>query len=130
METTLRDRLRRIADRSTLQVTHIGRKSGKAYQVTTWFVVDRDVILLPTSTTNRNWVRNLRKSSRVELAIRSERFVGSAKFLENQEDRDRVLAMVKRKYAVATPYMLIARMLAMIGVGKIDFGAFEVSLSG
>ena len=57
-------------------------------------------------------------------------FAGSARFLESPADRDRVLAMVKRKYAVTTPYLLIARMLAMIGLGKVDFGAFEVSLSG
>ena len=72
----------------------------------------------------------MRKTSRVELGIGSERFAGSARFLESQGDRDRVLAMVKRKYAVATPYLLIERMLAMIGVSKVDFGAFEVSLSG
>ena len=62
MEKSISDRLHGLADRSTLQLTHIGRKSGKPHQVTIWFVADGDRILLPTTNTERNWVRNVREN--------------------------------------------------------------------
>ena len=130
MADSIGDRLQKVARNSTLQLTHIGRKSGKAHQVTIWFVVDGDVILLPTANIDRNWVRNVRKTPHVELAIGSDKFSGSARFLESQADRDRVLAKVKAKYAIATPMLLISRMLSVFGIGKANFGAFEVTLSG
>jgi hypothetical protein len=34
-------RLRRIAGRQTTRLTHYGRKTGKAREVTMWFVLDR-----------------------------------------------------------------------------------------
>lgn len=66
MATTVSDRLQKVADRSTVQLTHIGRKSGKAHQVTIWFVVQGEKILLPTSNIDRNWVRNVRKAAHVD----------------------------------------------------------------
>lgn len=60
-------RLPKVADRSTVQLTHIGRKSGKTHQVTIWFVVQGEKILLPTTNIDRNWVRNVRKAPHVEL---------------------------------------------------------------
>jgi deazaflavin-dependent oxidoreductase (nitroreductase family) len=130
MADSIGDRLKRIASQGTLQLTHIGRKSCKPYQVTIWFVVDGNLILLPTANINRNWVRNVRKTPQVELAIGSAKFSGSARFVESQDDRDRVLASVKRKYAIARPMLLLSRMLSVFGLAKSNFGAFEVTLSG
>jgi deazaflavin-dependent oxidoreductase (nitroreductase family) len=92
VEVTAGDRLRKVANRSTLQVTHIGRKSGKAHQVTVWFVVQGDKILLPTSNIDRNWVRNVRKTPQVKLSIGSVEFPGNARFLENHADGEQVRA--------------------------------------
>lgn len=95
MEATIDDRLQKVADRSTLQVRHIGRKSGKAHQVTVWFVVQGDKILLPTSNIDRNWVRNVRKTPHVELSIGGDKLSGDAHFLENDADRERVRTMIQ-----------------------------------
>jgi deazaflavin-dependent oxidoreductase (nitroreductase family) len=131
MEATIDDRLQKVPDRSTLQVTHISRKSGKAYQVTIWFVVQGDKILLPTSNIDRNWVRNVRKTPRVELSIGADKFCGDAHFLENYADRERVRAMVQRKYWIGGPILLtLLELLARFGLGTFKYGAFEVSLSG
>ncbi len=123
------DRLQTVSRISTLQLTHVGRKSGKPHQVTIWFVVDGEKILLPTANIGRNWVRNVRKTPHVEMTIGPEKFSGEARFLESQPDRDQVLAKVRQKYWIATPMMAIAGLLASIGIGQVNFGAFEVTLS-
>jgi deazaflavin-dependent oxidoreductase (nitroreductase family) len=130
METPISDRLGKVAGRSTLQVTHIGRKSGKAYQVTTWFVVQGEKILLPTSNINRNWVRNVRKTPHVGLSIGAERLSGEARFLESDVDRARVRAMIERKYPIGAPILAVLELFARVGLGTFKYGAFEVSLSG
>ncbi len=130
MVTTVRDRLQKVAGHSTVQLIHIGRKSGKAHQVTIWFVVQGEKILLPTSNIDRNWVRNLRKAPHVELSIGAEKFAGEARFLESAADRERVGVMVRRKYRIAAPILALSRLFAAIGLGTSNYGAFEVSLSG
>jgi len=130
MATTVSDRLQKVADRSTVQLTHIGRKSGKAHQVTIWFVVQGERILLPTSNIDRNWVRNVRKAPHVELSIGAEKFAGEARFLDSAADRERVEAVVRRKYRIAARILALLRLFAAIGLGTFNYGAFEVSLSG
>jgi len=130
MGTAISDRLQKVADRSTLQVTHLGCKSGKAYQVTTWFIVEGEKVLLPTSNIDRNWVRNVRKRSQVGLSIGSERFSGEARFLERDADCARVRAMVQRKYWIGRPGLVLLELFAKVGLGTFKYGAFEVSLSG
>ncbi|HKN01270.1 MAG TPA: nitroreductase family deazaflavin-dependent oxidoreductase [Candidatus Binataceae bacterium] len=129
MDNRISDKLHRVADRSTLRLTHSGRKSGKPYQVTIWFIVDGEKILLTTANIDRNWVRNVRKTAHVEFAIGTENFAGTARFLESESDRGRVLAMVKRKYWIATPMLALSRLFAALGAGASNFGAFEVTLS-
>jgi hypothetical protein len=43
------DRLAAVADRSTLRLTHHGRRSGTPYAVTIWFMVERDTVYLVTA---------------------------------------------------------------------------------
>ena len=54
---TLSERLKPLAGRQTLKLTHYGRKSGKAYEVTIWFVAAGDTVYLATMNVNRQWVR-------------------------------------------------------------------------
>ena len=59
------DRLAAIASRSTCRLTHRGRKTGRPYQVTIWFVVDGDTVYLATANATRQWVRNVRATPAV-----------------------------------------------------------------
>lgn len=130
MDTTINERLRKVASGSTLQLTHIGRKSGKAHQVTIWFVVEGEKVFLPTANVDRNWVRNVRKTPHVEFSIDSEKFAGEARFLDNAADRERVGALVRRKYWFAAPLIAATQFFAALGLGTYNHGAFEVTLSG
>src|SRR5262245_37770261 len=113
---TLAERLSRVAGRQTLRLTHYGRKSGKPYEVTIWFVVDGDTVYLPTSNVGRQWVQNARRTPRVEMAIGSERFNGTARFLTQAREKERVQAMVARKYWIVLPLVAIGRLLMALGI--------------
>src|SRR6266704_6999230 len=69
-------RLKAVAARQTLTLTHYGRKTGKPYDVTVWFVVDGDKVYIGTANVNRQWVRNVQKTPRVKLSIGAETFDG------------------------------------------------------
>ena len=53
MGAALADRLSRLASRSTLRLTHYGRRSGKPYEVTIWFLVEDDAVYLATANRQR-----------------------------------------------------------------------------
>ncbi|MDG2306705.1 MAG: nitroreductase/quinone reductase family protein [Candidatus Binatia bacterium] len=53
--------------KSSVELTHFGRKSGKPFKLTVWFVdLDGDV-WIGTRDTARNWVRNVQATGRAEL---------------------------------------------------------------
>ena len=49
MESNALRRLKRVAGRQTTTLTHYGRKSGKPYEVTIWFVLKGDKVYLGTA---------------------------------------------------------------------------------
>jgi|ERR1700733_9421804 deazaflavin-dependent oxidoreductase (nitroreductase family) len=123
------DKLKRLAGRQTMRLTHYGRKSGKPYEVTIWFAVARDTVYLATANVNRQWVRNVKKTPRVKLTIGGEMFEGEARFLEGPAERERVTAMMKRKYWLFLPVFVIGQLLSVAGIMKDKTGAFEVRLA-
>jgi hypothetical protein len=70
------------------------------------------------------------KSGACRLSIGAEKFAGEARFLDSAADRERVEAMVRRKYRIAARILALLRLFAAIGLGTFNYGAFEVSLSG
>jgi deazaflavin-dependent oxidoreductase (nitroreductase family) len=78
-------RLKRVAGRQTLTLTHYGRKSGKPHDVTIWFVLDDDKLYIGTANVNRQWVRNVQKTPKIRLSIGGETFDGNARFLTKTE---------------------------------------------
>ncbi len=129
MTTTLAERLQRISSRQTLRLTHYGRKTGKPYQVTIWYIVDGGEIMLATANRNRQWVKNVQKTPRVILRIGDETFEGEARFLSDPAERDRVLAMVRRKYWMFVPFMALGALLYALRIMPNNTGAFEVRLA-
>ncbi len=125
----LSERLQRVAGRHTLSLTHYGRKSGKPFQVTIWFVADGPKVLVATENAERNWVKNVRKTPRVILRIGAETFEGNARYLDDPAERDRVLAKIRQKYRIFLPFMLLGDLLSTWGLRQNHHGAFEVTLS-
>ena len=95
---SLGDRLLRVAERPTLRLTHRGRKTGRAYGVTIWFVVDGETIYLTTMDRSRQWVRNVLETPRVELQIGPERFEGTVVPVTVAVEKQREYALLTQKY--------------------------------
>jgi deazaflavin-dependent oxidoreductase (nitroreductase family) len=130
MEPDVLNRLRRVATRQTLTLTHYGRKSGKPYEVTIWFVLDDEKFYIGTANVNRQWVRYVQKTPQIRLSIGSETFEGRARFLADGAEHDRAMAVIRRKYWMYTPIMALGRVLTAIGVMPDNTGSFEVTLAG
>ena len=130
METTELARLRRVAGRQTTRLTHYGRKTAKPYEVTIWFVLDRDRVYIGTANVNRQWVKNVQKTPTVTLSIGDEKFRGTARFLTDRSEHERAMAGVRRKYWVFRPIIEFGRMLSSLGLMRDNTGSFEVTLAG
>jgi len=122
-------RLKAVAGRQTLTLTHYGRKSGKPFNVTIWFVVDGDKVYIGTANVNRQWVRNVQKTPQVRLSIGAETFDGTARFLTDRAEHDRAMAAIRRKYWMYRPVIALGQVLTAIGVMRDSTGAFEVTLA-
>jgi deazaflavin-dependent oxidoreductase (nitroreductase family) len=125
----LEERLRQDSRRQTLRLTHYGRKTGKPYQVTIWFIVEGEKVWLATANKNRQWVKNVQKTPHVILKIGDETFEGEARFLTDPRERDRVLAMVRRKYWMFLPFMALGALLYALRILPNNTGAFEVRIA-
>jgi deazaflavin-dependent oxidoreductase (nitroreductase family) len=121
-------RLKRLAGRSTLVLTHCGRKSGKPYQVKIWFVVDGDKVFIGTANVQRQWVQKVQKNPRIKLSVGGEKFEAEARFLVDLAERDRALAAIGRKYWMYSPIFILGKMLTAVGLMRNTTGAFAVTL--
>jgi len=107
----LRDRLAVLADRSTLRLTHYGRRSGKPYEVTIWFMVEGETIFLVTANRERQWVRNVVANPAVVLRIGEESFSGNAAPVTAPAEVEHATDLMAAKYWYTRPYVWLARLL-------------------
>ena len=114
-------RLSELASKSTLVLTHYGRKTGKPYDVKIWFVVNGATIYLETLNVERQWVRNVSKNPQVELLIGGQKFTGKVTRITDPEERERGEELRARKY-------LVFRVLRRLGLLRRG-GTFRVDLN-
>jgi deazaflavin-dependent oxidoreductase (nitroreductase family) len=133
---SLRDRLAGVADRSVLQLTHYGRKSGAAYEVTTWFAVDGATLYVPTSDRGRQWTRNVQHTPRVQVRIGAQSFAGTIAPVTGDAEKHRVYELLRDKYWTV---WLIGRSATLFGsdpdnepleLGRGGFFRVQVSEGG
>ena len=127
MESEIASRLARVAGYQTLRLTHRGRKSGKPYEVTIWFVVDRDAIYL-NGNLNTQWPRNLQANPEITMRIGQETFQGKANLVTERADRERIFAMIARKYWYAFPFIWTLRWLERNGLTQDRNAPFRVQI--
>lgn len=99
--TSLKARLAVVKDLSTLQITTLGRNTGKRHTVTVWFLVDGEKVYLATLQLRRDWVRNVIKNGHAELNIRGQRFKGRATRIVGAKQLAHVNALLRQKYWAA-----------------------------
>ncbi|MFZ2061066.1 MAG: nitroreductase family deazaflavin-dependent oxidoreductase [Candidatus Binatus sp.] len=125
------ERLRKAGDRQTLKLTHYGRKSGRPYDVTIWYLVDNqsDRLYLVSANANRNWVRNVKARPAISLRVGNEVFNGDVRAITDQQERDKVKDLTIRKYWYVAPMLRLGQFLMSIGGMRDNTAAFEVILA-
>ena len=126
-ESGIASQLARVASYQTLRLTHRGRKSGKRYEVTIWFVVDNNAIYL-NGNADTQWPRNLQANPELTIRIGQEIFHGEASLLTERADRERIFAMIARKYWYAFPFIWTLRWLERNGFTKDRNATFRVQV--
>lgn len=90
-----------LKDYSTLELTTIGRVTGKRHTVTVWFLIDGAQMCLVTLKMRRDWPRNLLKDGSVALKIGHTRLNGQAQRITDPKRLDRVKRLLAQKYWAA-----------------------------
>jgi len=123
------ERLRNAGERQTLSLTHYGRKSGRPYEVTIWYLVDKDGVYLVSANAARNWVRNVKARPAVGLRVGNEVFNGNLRAITDKQERDKVNALTMSKYWYVAPMLRMGQFLMSMGMMRDNTAAFEVILA-
>ena len=116
-ESRLQDALARVASESTLEITTIGRKSGKPRTKPIWFVYDRGALYIQSGQEGKtHWYRNLQKNPQMRLKIGQLSLTGKAHFVTDPVESRRVHDLFRSKYSLARVAGFVG---SSIGHGKV-----------
>ena len=116
-ESELQNVLARVADESTLEITTIGRKSGKPRTKPIWFVYDQGVLYIQSGQDGKtHWYRNLQKNPQMQLKIGQLVLTGKAHFVTDTAESERVHDLFRSKYSLARVAGFVG---SSIGHGKV-----------
>ena len=116
-ETSLHDKLAQLAEESTLEITTLGRKSGKPRTKPIWFVYEQGCLYIQSGKEGKtNWYRNLQKNAQMWIKIANLALTGKAKFIEDRAETERVHTLFNSKYTFARFAGLVG---SSIGQGKV-----------
>ena len=93
--------------RSTLRLTHYGRRSHNVFHVTIWFTVIDEELWIGSLDGNRNWVKNLKAGGRARVDFGEGPATVSVEFIESASDNARFRASVSKKYP------MLSRLIAL-----------------
>ena len=101
-ESEIQDALAQVANESTLEITTIGRKSGKPRTKPIWFVYDQGALYIQSGQEGKtHWYRNLQKNPQMQLKIGQLVLAGKAYFVTDTAEIERVHDLFRSKYALA-----------------------------
>ncbi len=82
-----------------LEITTVGRRSGRRISLPVWFVSeDRKIYLLPVRGSDTSWYRNLLANPSMELAVGGKRLRVVARPSSDRKSVEKVVELFKRKY--------------------------------
>jgi deazaflavin-dependent oxidoreductase (nitroreductase family) len=110
------ERLAKLRDVSTVEITTVGRKTGKSHTRPVWFVVDGEKLWVQAGKDGKaDWYLNLKKTPEVKLEIRDETFTARALPVDEPAVVERVHRMFLDKYTSA---WLLSFVRSSIGRGR------------
>lgn len=109
--------LEQVASQSTVEITTIGRKSGKLRTIPIWFVYAQGHFYIQSGQDGKSdWYQNLKKDPQVKLTIGTLTFTGKAKFIDDEKETERIHGLFRSKYLRARFANLIG---SQVGHGKV-----------
>lgn len=114
--------LQQVANESNVEITTIGRKSGKSHTKPIWFVYDQGHLYLQAGREGKtDWYQNLKKNPQLTLKIGALTFTGKAQFIDDEKEAERIHKLFKQKY-------FAARVAGVVGSAIGHGRAVEVEL--
>lgn len=97
--TAIRADLEKVASQSTVEITTLGRKSGKPHSIPIWFVYDEGRFYIQSGQDGKTaWYQNLKKDPQLKLKIDTLTFAGKAKFIDDKQETERIHGLFRSKY--------------------------------
>jgi deazaflavin-dependent oxidoreductase (nitroreductase family) len=90
-----------LREQRTVELTTVGRRTGKPHTVPVWFVVDGDTLYLNTLDPTRDWVLNAKKTPAVRLDFGSIVLAGELATVADPALEARVRQWLRDKYWMA-----------------------------
>ncbi len=91
--------LQRNADVECCDVTTTGRRTGRRHEIEIWFgVIDQTMYLISGNGPTADWFLNLRADPATTVRIDDERWRGSARVVDDPDERQRVGDIMGAKY--------------------------------
>lgn len=116
-KTVTQTELEEVASQSTVEITTIGRKSGKLYTTPIWFVYDQGHFYIQSGQGGKTaWYQNLKKDPQIKLKIETLTFAGKAKFIDDEQETERIHDLFRSKYLRARLSYWIG---SQVGHGKV-----------
>jgi deazaflavin-dependent oxidoreductase (nitroreductase family) len=86
-----------------LKITHVGRKTGKKFSTTVWFVSDgkEKLYLLPVNGTGSKWYKNILKNPKMELQASGKKATAEARPIKDKKRVDEIVDKFRTKYGAA-----------------------------
>lgn len=114
-KTILKSRMHGLTSRNIVLITFTGRKSGKSYTTPVNYTQDGNILRI-TSSTDRQWWRNLKANPEVELHLRGKAVRGTAQVFEELEEVADELAQ---------HLFIFPQAARFFGVGTLEDGSFN-----
>lgn len=116
--------LEQVANESNVEITTIGRKSGKPHTKPIWFVYNQGHLYLQAGREGKtDWYQNIKKNPQLTLKIAALTFSGKARFINEKKETERIHNLFQQKY-------LAARLAGAVGSSIGHGRAVEVALPG
>ncbi len=92
--------LRTLAGEDYCYLTTRGRVTGRAHEIEIWFalVPETRALYMLSDSDRSDWVKNLRRDSRVTVRIAGERFEGRARVVEDPAEDELCRRLLVEKY--------------------------------
>jgi len=99
----------------TLKLVTTGRRTGRKYKVKIWFaILDARLYVLSGRGEKSDWVKNIRKSPRVEITVGGVNLHGISSIAAGSDVKKRLRLLYWRKYSILMVFAELSKFLMRI----------------